>query len=138
MTTYLAFRKNSDSLMAWLTRLWTGSKYSHVEGNEGTAMGVFDGIIQEIDARGTLVRGKITLTAGGREIDCVFRRDDIASLRDSFDRRARVEAIAHYDGVSLLPVRLDVKAIKIIKTNPDLVGWRGKLKRPSQPSEWRQ
>lgn len=31
MTTYLAFRKNSDSLMAWLTRLWTGSRYSHVE-----------------------------------------------------------------------------------------------------------
>ena len=103
---------------------------------EGIAIGMFDGIIQEMDARGSLVRGKIILTAGGREIDCVFRRDDIETLRASFDKHARIEAIAHYDGISLLPVRLDVRGIKVVKTNPDLIKWKGKLKRNTQKSEW--
>jgi hypothetical protein len=38
---------------------------------EGVAIETFDGIVKQIDARhGTLVRGKLVLTAGGKEIDC--------------------------------------------------------------------
>lgn len=103
---------------------------------EGIAMGTFDGVIQELDSRGTLVRGKLTLTAGGKEIDCVFRREDIALLRESFDTRARVEAVAHYDGESLLPVRLDVRTITVVKPTSDLTRWKGRLKRTSKPVDW--
>lgn len=94
---------------------------------EGIAIETLDGIVKEMDARGTLVRGKLVLTAGGKEIDCVFRHSDIEMLRTSFDRRARVEAVAHYDGVSLLPVRLDVKRITLLQEGGGLDRWRGAL-----------
>lgn len=96
---------------------------------EGIAIETLDGMVQEMDARGALVRGKLVLTAGRKEIDCVFRRSDIETLRHSFDKRARVEAVAHYDGVSLLPVRLDVKRITLVEPGDGLVRWRGALRR---------
>lgn len=95
---------------------------------KGIAIETLDGVIKELDARGTLVRGKLILTAGGKEIDCVFSSSDLPLLRESFDRRARVEAIAHYDGESLLPVRLDVKRLALVG-GKDLVRWKGALKR---------
>ena len=75
------------------------------------------------------------LTAGGKEIDCIFKRDDIPVLRENFERRAHVEAVAHYDGENLLPVRLDVKRITPISIDPDLDRWRGALanRRVSRP-----
>ena len=94
----------------------------------GIAIETLDGVVKELDARGTLVRGKLILTAGGKEIDCVFSSSDLPLLRESFDRRARVEAIAHYDGESLLPVRLDVKRLTLVG-GKDLARWRGALKR---------
>jgi hypothetical protein len=94
---------------------------------EGIAHGVFDGVLKELDSRGVLVRGKLILTAGGKEIDCIFKRDDIPILRENFERRARVEAVAHYDGENVLPARLDVKRITPINTNHDLGRWRGAL-----------
>jgi len=94
---------------------------------EGASIGVFDGVLKELDSRGILVRGKLILTAGGREVECIFKRDDIPTLRENFERRARVEAMAHYDGIDLLPVRLDVKRIEPIGVNTDLARWRGAL-----------
>lgn len=94
---------------------------------EGAAIGVFDGVLRELDSRGILVRGKLILTAGGREVECIFKRDDIPALRENFERRARVEAMAHYDGIDLLPVRLDVKRIDPIGVDTDLARWRGAL-----------
>jgi hypothetical protein len=94
---------------------------------EGIAHGVFDGVLKLIDSRGALVRGKLILTAGGKEIDCIFKRGDIPILLENFERRARVEAVAHYDGENVLPVRLDVKRITPISINPDLGRWRGTL-----------
>ena len=38
-----------------------------------------------------------------------------------------MEAVAHYDGENLLPVRLDVKRITPISIDPDLDRWRGAL-----------
>jgi hypothetical protein len=109
---------------------------THSSSFEGIAMGTFDGVIQELDSRGTLVRGKLTLTAGGKEIDCVFLREDIGALRESFDKRARVEAIAHYDGESMLPVRLDVRTITVVNANSDLARWKGRLKKTSKFVGW--
>ena len=92
---------------------------------EGISFGMFDGVLKEIDSRGILVRGTLILTAGGKEIECLFKREDIPKLRENFERRARVEAKAHYDGENLLPVRLDVKRIEPIIDAPDVGRWRG-------------
>jgi hypothetical protein len=98
----------------------------------GVALETFDGVIKEIDSRGVLVRGKLILSTGGKELDCVFRPSDVPTLRESFDRRARVEAVAHYDGASLLPGRLDVRGIQVVQVTGDLLKWRGALGRRRQ------
>ena len=94
---------------------------------KGAAVAAFDGVLREIDSRGSTVRGKLVLTAGGREVDCIFRFEDIPALRQHFDRRARVEGMAHYDGVNLLPGRLEVVRIEPIIADTDLGRWRGAL-----------
>jgi len=99
----------------------------------GLAFGTFDGVLKEVDARGTLVRGKLILTAGGKELDCVIRKDDIPQVRETFDLRARVEGLAHYDGDSPLPARLDVKRITPVNNDADLTKWKGAFVRPSTP-----
>jgi hypothetical protein len=91
----------------------------------GLAVGSFDGILKEIDARGTMLRGKLVLSAGGLEIDCVMNKDRVPEARESFDKRVVIEGAAHYDGISQLPVRLDVRSIKIIRADADLIRWRG-------------
>jgi len=96
---------------------------------EGISFGTFDGILKELDSRGIIVRGKLVLTAGGKEIDCVFRRDDIPALRENFEKRARIEAVAHYDGENPLPARLDVRHIHPITGQFDILKWRGALSR---------
>lgn len=106
---------------------------SFIDSFQGIAIGVFDGILKELDARGLLVRGKLVLTAGGKEIDCIFNRSDIPSLRENFERRARVEGIAHYDGEQSLPVRLDVRNIIPVNETPNLIRWRGALSLREEP-----
>ncbi len=101
---------------------------------EGVAFGAFDGVLKELDSRGTLVRGKLILTAGGKELECIFNKDDIPVLRENFERRARIEGVAHYDGENLLPVRLDVKKIAPISQEGDLARWRGALSGRRKPT----
>jgi hypothetical protein len=95
---------------------------------EGVALSSFDGILKELDHLGRMVRGQLILTAGGKRLDCVFDSSDFPNLRESFDRRARVEGIAYYTGTDL-PDRLQVKRITLLKEKADLVRWRGALKR---------
>ena len=106
-----------------------GEKPEEHRNFEGVAFETFDGIVKELDARGNLIRGKLILTVGGKEVDCIFRMEDIQVLRDSFDKRARAEGVAHYDGVSLLPARMDVRKIEIVKADGDLLRWKRTLKR---------
>jgi hypothetical protein len=101
----------------------------------GLAFGTFDGVLKEVDARGTLVRGKLILTAGGKELDCVIRKDDIPQVRETFDLRARVEGLAHYDGDYPLPGRLDVKRITLVDKDADLTKWKGAFVRTSTPAD---
>jgi hypothetical protein len=91
----------------------------------GVSYTSFDGVLKVADSRGALVRGKFVLTAGGKPIDCVFRQADIAEVRKTFSLRARAEAIAHYDGESLLPDRLDIRRLTLVKENADLTKWQG-------------
>jgi hypothetical protein len=106
-----------------------GSDIEEHRNFDGVAFETFDGIVKELDARGSLVRGKLVLTIGGKELDCIFREEDMEILRTSFDKRARIDGVAHYDGVSLLPVRIDVRKIALIKVDGDLLKWRHALRR---------
>jgi hypothetical protein len=94
----------------------------------GLAYGSFDGVLKEIDARGTMLRGKLVLNAGSIEIDCVMNKDHVPEARESFDKRVFVDGVAHYDGAQQLPIRVDVSALRSRKDDADLGRWRGAFK----------
>lgn len=91
----------------------------------GIAVGSFDGFLKEIDARGTMLRGKLVLTAGGLEIDCVMNKDRVLEARNSFDKRVIIEGAAHYDGMQQIPTRLDIKSLRVVGDDSNLLRWRG-------------
>lgn len=100
---------------------------------QGIAVGSFDGVLKEIDARGTVLRGKLVLISGGAEIDCVMNKEQVPEARDSFDKRVVIDGTAHYDGLTQMPVRVDVRTIRQIKEGADLMRWRGALRSASHP-----
>ena len=106
--------------IATLPEIGTTAKYYR-----GIASGSFDGFLKEIDARGTMLRGKLVLSAAGIEVDCIMNKDRVPQARESFDKRVSVEGAAHYDGVNQLPSRIDVRTIKILRENADFLRWRG-------------
>lgn len=97
----------------------------------GIAIGGFDGELKEIDSRGTVLRGKLILSAGGAEIDCVMNKDRVPEAREAFDNRVLVEGSAHYDGEQQLPTRIDVTTIRIVGGR-GLIRWRGAFAGPDQ------
>jgi hypothetical protein len=98
----------------------------------GRAIGSFDGQLEEIDNRGLILRGKLILSAGGVEIDCVMNKDRVPEARDAFDKRVIIDGTAHYDGDQQLPTRIDVATIRIVGDRPDLLRWRGAFTSPSE------
>jgi hypothetical protein len=105
----------------------------------GLAHGMFDGMLKEIDARGLTLRGKLVLTAGGAEIDCVMDKDKVEDAADNFSKRAIIEGLAHYDGESMLPRRVDVRSIAPVNERADLIRWRGKMEllaTPATDDDW--
>jgi hypothetical protein len=96
----------------------------------GVAIGRFDGELKEIDSRGAFLRGKLILSAGGAEIDCVMNKDKVPEARDGFDKRVIVTGVAHYDGENQLPARIDVTTISAISSRSDLTQWRGAFGAP--------
>ena len=100
----------------------------------GISYASVDGSLQVADLRGDLVRGTFTLSAGGKEVDCVIRKEDLPSIRVTLGLRVRADVIAHYDGESLLPVRLEIKTLKLVKTDADLGRWQGAFDRTPKDS----
>jgi hypothetical protein len=96
----------------------------------GIAFGTFDGFLKEIDARGTVLRGKLVLSPGGAEIDCVLNKDRVPEARESFDKRVVIKGAAHYDGRNPLPIRLDTHSIRVVMERPDLLRWKGAFRLP--------
>jgi hypothetical protein len=94
----------------------------------GIAIGSFDGVLKEIDARGTMLRGKLVLTAGGSEIDCVMNKERVREAGNSFDKRVVIDGAAHYDGEKQLPARLDIKSLRVVSDSSNLLRWRGAFK----------
>ena len=91
----------------------------------GWRTGEFEGVLKEIDSRGTMLRGKLVLTPSDTEIDCVMNKDRVPEARDSFDQRVVIKGAANYDGRSALPARLDIREIRTIKQAADLTRWKG-------------
>lgn len=103
---------------------------------DGAVMGSFDGTLQYVDIRGgSLPEIKLTLTAGGKEIDCICRREDIEALGEALDRRVRVFGRAIYSGASPLPVRVEVASIEPVKPGGDFAKWRGSF-HPFAAEDW--
>jgi hypothetical protein len=102
---------------------------------DGVSLGSFDGILDYVDLRGSLPQIKLTLSAGGKEIDCVCSREDIDALGDALHSRVRVHGRAIYSSTSPLPLRVEVSSIEPIKKDGDLTRWRGAF-RPFTIEAW--
>lgn len=87
----------------------------------------FDGELKEVDFRSEIPRGKLVLTGGDQELDCVFRGLSEDDIRAILNRRGWVEGDAIYDGKSELPSRFEVFQARPIKPTQDLLNWRGKI-----------
>lgn len=92
---------------------------------KGIAFGTFDGMLKEIDSRGTVLRGKLVLVPSTTEIDCVMNKDRVPAARESFDKRVVIKGAARYDGRGGLPTRVDVAEIRVIKQTGDMTRWKG-------------
>jgi hypothetical protein len=101
----------------------------------GTAHGSFDGEIKEADLRGALPEITLVLSAGGKEIGCVCRKDQIEDIRQALDKRAKVSGLAIYDGTSGLPRRIEVAEITVVKDMGDFLKWQGSFE-PFEIEEW--
>jgi hypothetical protein len=102
---------------------------------KGVASGSFDGEVKAADLRGALPQVKLLLTAGGAEIDCVCRVENIEDIRAALNRRARVFGRAIYDGKSGLPRRIEVNKINVVSGSRDLTRWKGAFK-PFEIETW--
>ena len=98
----------------------------------GLAFGTFDGVLKEIDSRGTMLRGKLVLDPSASEIDCVMNKDRVPAARESFDKRVVIKGTARYDGSGGLPARLDVHEIHPVGQVSSLTRWKGAFVFPKQ------
>ena len=92
---------------------------------EGGQLASFDGELKEIDNRGRILRGKLILSAGAVEIDCVMNKERVPEAREAFDKRVIIEGTAHYDRDQQLPTRIDVSTIRSMGDRSGLLRWRG-------------
>ena len=103
----------------------------------GIARGTFDGVLKEVDLRGTVARAKLVLNLGGMEIDCTCNSVTVENLADALDKRVSVDALAYYNGEDRLPERIDIKRITIFEQAKaifeqakDFRRWRGAFNIP--------
>lgn len=102
---------------------------------KGAAIGTFDGVVELVDARGSLPEIKLKLSAGGKEIDCVCRKDHLKQLGAAIKERVRITGRAIYDGSGGLPRRVEVFQIEEVGKPRDFSRWRGAFK-PFDVPDW--
>lgn len=102
---------------------------------KGSAHGTFTGTILQVDLRGALPEVKLVLSAGGKQIDCVCRADDVEVIRQTLNHRVRVSGNAIYDGKTGLPRRVCVTDIQPVGGDGDFTKWMGAFE-PFEPSLW--
>jgi hypothetical protein len=93
----------------------------------GTAFGSFDGVLELADFRGRIWKGALKLTAGNKEIECTIDALAVPEIKGALKCRVVAYGLAHYNGRSGLPDRLDVVSAKPIPAPDvsDLGRWRG-------------
>lgn len=101
----------------------------------GKSLGTFDGTLKLVDHRGTVKLAKLVLTAGGAEIVCTYNEQTAPSITPAFDKRAKVQAWAHYDGTNSLPRRLEALSASPIKRAASLERWKGAFAIPADDGE---
>lgn len=102
---------------------------------KGAAHGTFQGVVKAVDLRGARPEIKLVLSAGGKELDCVFRPEHLDGVKHSLERLVRVRGLAHYDGRSGLPRRIDIADIEPVRPARDFTHWRGAYE-PFEPDLW--
>lgn len=103
----------------------------------GVTTGSFVGHLLEVDFRGALPLGKLITSAGRKEIDCVFREEDIEKIRETLRNRVRVHGRVRYDGTSGLARRIEVRRIDLLSDTAevDFSKWAGAFV-PFEREEW--
>lgn len=102
---------------------------------EGASYGSFDGKLDYVDVRGALPQFKLTLSAGGKEIDCICPSDYVEELGQSLDHRVRVHGRAIYASGSPIPMRVEVTKIEPVRTDVSLSRWIGSFEH-FEPMPW--
>lgn len=102
----------------------------------GVENGAFDGSIKLVDTRGDINRGKIILTAGGKEVDCIFSKEMLPIIKESISQRVSVFGMAYYSPSSLLPDRIEIKSIDSIKMDADLTRWKSSFDLSGIEDSW--
>jgi hypothetical protein len=118
------FRRQSEAAVAKFAEIEQENASARLF--SGAAITSFDGLLELIDGRGDLLRGKLTLSAGGLELDCVIPKALEAVAVEAFKMRVRISGIAIYDGTSLLPQRITVEQIYRIANEGSLADWKGR------------
>ena len=83
----------------------------------GTAWGSYEGRLDEIDFRGAVPAGHLTLAAGQTDIECLFYLDE-PEIREVLRQQALVEGEAIYDGQTGFPTRILVRCGSACKRDP--------------------
>jgi hypothetical protein len=101
----------------------------------GAVFSTFDGVLDYVDVRGSLPQIKLTLSAGGKELDCICRREDIDVLGTQLHQRVRISGRAIYAGTSPLPIRVEVTSVEPVGGSGDFSRWKGAFT-TFEPQPW--
>ena len=102
---------------------------------QGTAHGSYDGTLLLLDAQGGGQRALLELTAGGRKIECDMHLIDRDKAATAYKRRCTIVGVAHYDGISPLPIKIDAMDVMPIEAGEGLGRWLGAFERTEEQDE---
>jgi hypothetical protein len=102
----------------------------------GTAIAAFEGRLEEIDYRGPVWKGRLTLSGGETGIECVFDRSRGEDALNPYGNKSVcVTGRAIYTGDSQLPERLEVLTIEERTPVAAAIGIQGSLA-PVSGGDW--
>ncbi|MER8517970.1 hypothetical protein NKI48_16465 [Mesorhizobium sp. M0644] len=125
-------RERADAAIAFERELAAPVKARWFKGN---VFASFDGTLKAVDLRGAVPQIKLTLKAGGKDIDCICRAEHFEEIKEALNRRVRVSGRAIYDGKSGLPRRVEVARIDLTREAGDVSRWRGSFE-PFDTPDW--
>ncbi len=102
----------------------------------GVAISSFEGRLEAIDYRGPLWKGRLTLSGGEIQLECVFDRSMGEDALNPFGNKiVSVAGRGIYTGDSQLPERLEVLTVEELAQGAAAIGIQGSLK-PASARDW--